>query len=171
MGSMSIILKIVDRVASLSRSRTKWVAPAFRKVDRIAIEKARTAWCERGAQVGIGTRLIRDLDSINPHLISVGDYCVIGGFILAHGPTGIGKKVRIGSFVYMGWDSIVLPGVTIGDDCIIGAGAVVTKSVPSGCVVAGNPARVIRAVNREELEEFKRAMLHDEYIGAVKPPA
>jgi acetyltransferase-like isoleucine patch superfamily enzyme len=168
---MRIILRIVDRVASLSRSRKKWIAPAFRKVNRAAIDKARAVWCERGAHIGIGTRIIRDLDSINPHLISVGDYCVIGGFILAHGPTGIGKKVRIGSFVYMGWDSIVLPGVTIGDHCIIGAGAIVTKSVPACCVVAGNPARVIRGVNREELEEFKRAMLNDEYIGAVKPSA
>lgn len=35
-------------------------------------------------------------------------------------------------------------GVTIGDEVIVGAGAVVTKDVPSNTIVAGNPARVIR---------------------------
>jgi maltose O-acetyltransferase len=38
---------------------------------------------------------------------------------------------------------VILPGVAIGDNCIIGAGAIVTKSIPSGCVAVGNPAKVI----------------------------
>jgi maltose O-acetyltransferase len=38
----------------------------------------------------------------------------------------------------------VLPGVTIGDDAVIGAGSVVTRDVPAGVVVVGNPARVRR---------------------------
>jgi acetyltransferase-like isoleucine patch superfamily enzyme len=37
-----------------------------------------------------------------------------------------------------------MPGITIGDEVIVGAGAVVTKDVPSNCIVAGNPARIIR---------------------------
>ncbi len=35
-------------------------------------------------------------------------------------------------------------GVTIGDEVIVGSGAIVTKDVPSNCIVAGNPARIIR---------------------------
>jgi acetyltransferase-like isoleucine patch superfamily enzyme len=168
---MNIIRRLAERLASSSATRGAWVAAAHRKVDRAAIEKTRAAWCGRGAQVGIGTRIVRDLDWVNPHLISIGKYCVVGGFILTHGPTGTGRRVQVGDFVYIGWDAIVLPGVTIGDGCIIGAGAVVTKSVTAGNIVAGNPARLIRAVDRAELEEFKRAMLNDEYIGAVKPSA
>lgn len=38
-----------------------------------------------------------------------------------------------------------MPGVEIGDDCVIGAGSVVTKSIPSGSIAAGNPARVLRS--------------------------
>jgi acetyltransferase-like isoleucine patch superfamily enzyme len=38
----------------------------------------------------------------------------------------------------------VLPGVEIGDRVIVGAGSVVTRSVPSGCIVVGNPARVVQ---------------------------
>lgn len=49
--------------------------------------------------------------------------------------------------------SIILGSVNIGNNCVIGAGSVVTKSVPSGSVVAGNPARIIRKVTKEMLEE------------------
>ena len=55
-----------------------------------------------------------------------------------------GKPVRIGNRVWLGGGCIVLPGVMIGDDAVIAAGAVVTKDVPAGMVVGGNPARVIR---------------------------
>ena len=54
------------------------------------------------------------------------------------------SAVRIGENCFIGGRALILPGVTVGDGCIVGAGAVVTKSVPSGCVVAGNPARIVR---------------------------
>jgi len=54
-----------------------------------------------------------------------------------------GKPVKVGSNVWIGGGAILLPGVTIGDDAIIGAGAVVTRDVPPGVAVAGNPARPI----------------------------
>ena len=38
---------------------------------------------------------------------------------------------------------MIMPGVTIGERCIVAGGAVVTKSVPDGCMVAGNPAKFI----------------------------
>jgi acetyltransferase-like isoleucine patch superfamily enzyme len=40
--------------------------------------------------------------------------------------------------------------VTIGEDGVVGAGAVVTRSVPAGTVVAGNPARVIKVIAAPE---------------------
>ncbi len=55
-----------------------------------------------------------------------------------------GKPVTIGSDVWIGGKAIICPGVLIGDRSVIGAGSVVTKDVPSGVVVAGNPAKVIR---------------------------
>ena len=49
-----------------------------------------------------------------------------------------------GDNVWVGGQSVICPGVTIGDDVTIGAGSIVTKDVPSHCVVAGNPAKIIR---------------------------
>ena len=61
-----------------------------------------------------------------------------------------GKDVRIGDDCWIGMNAVILPGVVLGDRTVVGAGAVVTKSFPEGhCVVAGNPAKVIRDLNRE----------------------
>jgi maltose O-acetyltransferase len=51
-----------------------------------------------------------------------------------------GKPVRIGRNVWIGGGAIILPGVAVGDDAIIGAGSVVTRDVPTGATVVGNPA-------------------------------
>ena len=53
------------------------------------------------------------------------------------------EPVRIGRFVFVGAGSKILPGVTIGDGALVAAGSVVSRSVPAGAVVAGNPAKVI----------------------------
>ena len=52
-------------------------------------------------------------------------------------------KIKIGNYSYIGQWCMILPGVTIGERCIVAAGTVLTKSVPDGCMVAGNPARFI----------------------------
>jgi maltose O-acetyltransferase len=54
-----------------------------------------------------------------------------------------GRPIRIGANVWIGGGALILPGVTIGDDALIGAGSVVTRDVPAGATVVGNPARVM----------------------------
>lgn len=56
----------------------------------------------------------------------------------------LGRPVRIGANCWIGGGAIILPGVSIGDDAIVGAGSVVTRDVPHGATVMGNPARVRR---------------------------
>ena len=52
--------------------------------------------------------------------------------------------VTIGADVWIGGHATICPGVTIGDGAVIAAGAVVTRDVPAGAVVGGNPARPLR---------------------------
>ncbi len=68
-------------------------------------------------------------------------------------------KIKIGNNVYIGENTIILPGVTIGNDVLIGAGSVVTKSVPEGVTVGGNPARIIGSIHdfKEKIRNFNVA--------------
>lgn len=56
----------------------------------------------------------------------------------------IARPVEIGERVWIGGAAIILAGVTIGDGAIVGAGSVVTRDVPAGATVVGNPARVVK---------------------------
>lgn len=58
-----------------------------------------------------------------------------------------GLPIVIEDNVWIGGGAIILAGVTIGKDSVVGAGAVVTRDVPPGVVVAGNPARVLRRLD------------------------
>jgi acetyltransferase-like isoleucine patch superfamily enzyme len=90
--------------------------------------------------------------SINPKGIIVGNNTWILAYatILAHdycrGSNRIGKRFNtyIGENCVIGINSIILPGVKIGNEVIVGSGSVVTKNVPDNCIVAGNPARIVK---------------------------
>ena len=87
------------------------------------------------------------LDRTFPPGVHVGEYSYLAfeSRILTHDRTrGLYLHTRIGRNCFIGGRALILPGVEIGDGCVVGAGAVVTKSVPAGSIVAGNPARVIR---------------------------
>lgn len=58
------------------------------------------------------------------------------------------RPIRIGKNAWIGFDSIVLPGVTIGDGAIVGARSVVVENVEPYTIVAGNPARFIRRLEK-----------------------
>lgn len=61
--------------------------------------------------------------------------------------TGEPKEVIIGDNVWLGINCIVLKGVSIGENALIGANSVVTKNIPANVIAAGNPCKVIIAIN------------------------
>ncbi|MCB0699237.1 MAG: acyltransferase [Chitinophagales bacterium] len=96
--------------------------------------------------------------------VTIGDYSNLGpavGIISANhdfvdnSQAADAPPIEIGRYCWMGMGAIILPGVRLGDFTIVGAGAVVTKSFPDGfCVIAGNPAKVIKELNKAECEAF-----------------
>lgn len=111
-----------------------------------------------GYQIGANTNIFKSatLSVSKGDSITIGSNCTLTGcVILAHdaslrnvfkGPSRL-KPVVIGNNCFIGYQSVVLMGVTIGDDVIVGAGAIVTKDIPSRSVVAGNPARIICTID------------------------
>lgn len=57
------------------------------------------------------------------------------------------KEIHIGKNCFIGCNSIILKGTVLGDNCVVGAGAVVSGKFEDNCVIAGNPAKVIRNLN------------------------
>ncbi|MDI9948782.1 acyltransferase [Rhodococcus sp. IEGM 1305] len=109
-----------------------------------------------GCTVGQGCRLYSDISTNEPWLVSIGDRVTISSGVnfVTHDGSGWlhrdekGRRYRIapieiGSDVFVGLGATIMPGVKIGDRCVVGSGSVVTKSIPSGHVVAGNPARIV----------------------------
>ncbi len=112
----------------------------------------------RGVKIGKNVYIHRTaiLDGIYPELIRIGDDARLapGCIVYCHIKAGEHLRrtsvplavagVEIGESAFIGLGSILLPGVTVGRGAVVVSGSVVHRSVPSGCVVSGNPARVIR---------------------------
>jgi len=85
--------------------------------------------------------------SINPKGIHIGDrtWVLNGAFVMAHDHC---RSLRVDTYIghdcVIGVNAIIMPGVHIGDEVVIGSGAVVTKNIPSNCIAAGNPAKVLK---------------------------
>lgn len=76
---------------------------------------------------------------------------------------------KIGSYCWIGMNSMILPGVELGDFTVVGAGSVVTKSFTEGsCIIAGNPAKVIKKLEPDKLVKMSYKHPYHGYIPAHK---
>jgi acetyltransferase-like isoleucine patch superfamily enzyme len=118
--------------------------------------------------IGTGSAVMNGCEIISKQSITIGRRCLIGARTTImdadfHGlrlderrSAGATAAVIIGDDVWIGSQAIVLKGVRIGRGAVVAAGCVVTKDVPSGLIVAGNPMRVIGAIDDSDEEASTR---------------
>ncbi|HLT90516.1 MAG TPA: sugar O-acetyltransferase [Woeseiaceae bacterium] len=116
--------------------------------------------CDYGTNIELGERVFFNFNCVVLDVCSVriGSFSLLGPAVQIYTATHpmdamarrrheSGAPVEIGTDVWVGGGAIILPGVTIGSRAVIGAGSVVTRDVPEGMFAAGNPCRVIRALD------------------------
>jgi sugar O-acyltransferase (sialic acid O-acetyltransferase NeuD family) len=111
------------------------------------------AWVDKSVKIGEGSCILHGAvvqagTRIGRHVIintaaSVDHDCVIADFVHIAPGVRLAGNVHVGENTLVGIGSIVVPGLTIGKNCLIAAGSVVTRNIPDGLTVRGNPARII----------------------------
>lgn len=111
---------------------------------------------QKGAVIGARTRV--QSHSFVCELVTIGDDCVVAHGVMfindtfatggpARGDVSLWKSTRVGNHVSIGSNATILP-VSICDHVVIGAGAVVTRDITRPGIYAGNPARLIRTLEK-----------------------
>lgn len=116
-------------------------------------------YCDYGVHIELGERVFFNFNCVVLDVcpVRIGAYASFGPAVQIYTATHpldaalrrtreYGKSVEIGADVWVGGGAIILPGVQIGARTVIGAGSVVTRDVPEGVLVAGNPCRVLRSI-------------------------
>lgn len=132
-------------------------------------------------KIGENVRIMNPLNVVRPNCVSIGNNSLImnGCLMMAAGGITIEddvliaanvqlisnnhdpydrivllcKPVRICKGAWVGAGSTILPGVTVGKHAIVGASSVVTHDVPDYAVAVGNPARIIKYLDRDKFEK------------------
>ncbi len=132
-------------------------------------------------KIGEGSRVMSPLTAVRPNQVTIGKNVVVmnGCLMMSAGTITIDDNAQIAANVqlisnnhdpyerqvitckpvhicegaWVGAGSTVLPGVTIGKHAIVGAASVVTKDVPDYAVAVGNPAKVIKYLDKEKFEK------------------
>jgi maltose O-acetyltransferase len=121
-----------------------WIEPPFR--------------CDYGSNIHVGEDFYANFGCVVLDVcrVEVGRNCMVGPGVHIYTATHpldaaernagaeYGKPVIIGTDIWIGGRAVINPGTTVGDGSVVAAGAVVTEDVPSGVVVQGNPATVVR---------------------------
>jgi maltose O-acetyltransferase len=115
--------------------------------------------------IGEATNIMNGTEILALKRVQLGKGCMVGARTVIldsdfHGlhprqrrMVGVSKPVEIGDNVWIGMGAMILKGVTVGQDAVIGASCVVTRDVPDGAIVVGNPMRIVGSVyERQDLD-------------------
>jgi acetyltransferase-like isoleucine patch superfamily enzyme len=121
-------------------------------------EVNRLTTTDAGAVISIGANVrLNGCTLIAARRIEVGPDCVLGSCEVRDHLPVLGRlsagdpgprPVVIEANVWIGGQATILPGVRIGRNSVVGLHAVVFEDVPPGCIVAGNPARIVRSLDQ-----------------------
>lgn len=125
-------------------------------------------FCDYGYNIEVGENFYANVNFVvlDGAKVTIGDNVFIApnvGIYTAGHPLDAERRnqgleyahpVTIGNNVWIGAGVSILPGVTIGSNSVIGAGAIVLHDVPESVLVAGNPARVIRAISEADKKKY-----------------
>ena len=116
-------------------------------------------FCDYGSNIELGERVFFNFNCVVLDVcrVRIGDFTLFGPGVQILTPMHpyeaalrrrqeYGKPIQIGADVWVGGGALILAGVSIGSRAVIGAGSVVTRDIPEGVLAAGNPCRVIRAI-------------------------
>lgn len=124
-------------------------------------------WCDYGYNITVGENFYANhgLVILDAGGVIFGDNVFVGpscGFHTSGHPIDYtlrnkgyeyAKPIVVGDNVWIGAGVQVMPGVTIGSNVVIGGGSVVVKNIPSDCVAAGNPCKVIRNLTESKIHD------------------
>ena len=152
--------KHVRGKGSIIRSRTKMDLFPYKqfKLGAYSVVEDFTTINNAVGDVLIGSRSFIGVSNIIIGPVEISDHVMTAQHVVISGmnhsyhdiniPPTIQKiqtaKISISENVWIGANSVITAGVTIGRHSVIGAGSIVTKDVPEYCVVAGNPAKIIK---------------------------
>lgn len=139
--------KEIMRDLFASTSKNTWIEPPF--------------YCDYGSNITLGENVYFNFNCVilDPAPVNIGSNVMFGPYVqiytATHPVSHIERRaglefalaIEIGSDVWMGGGAVINPGVEIGARSVIGAGSVVTKDIPGDVFAAGNPCRVIRALD------------------------
>lgn len=127
--------------------------------DRVKIEENAVimmgAVINIGCEIGEGTMI--DMNAVLGARAKVGKRSHVGAGAVIAGVLEPPSKspCEVGDDVLIGANAVILEGVKVGSNSVIAAGSIVTKDVPSGVVVAGSPAKIIKSVDDKTKDKTK----------------
>ncbi|MBQ8579490.1 MAG: gamma carbonic anhydrase family protein [Oscillospiraceae bacterium] len=133
-----------------------WIAPNATVVGEVTLQEDASVWYGAVLRGDCGEIVVGKGSNIQDNCVihektTIGSYTTVGHGAIVHGCT-------IGDNCMVGMGAIVLTGAVIGDNCLIGAGAMVTgkMNAPAGSLILGSPAKVVKEVTPEQLEDIRR---------------